>query len=178
MTSSAASEAAAPRRAGPRRSARFTTVLHAPYDAPGPKALAGKRGASVLGGEDHAARRAARQRRCGRGEIGAEAQHLLARRPVHGEGPGGSGPGAAPRAQLRNQRRDLAPPDRQQLPVVFQRLRVRGLIEAPPVERSEEHTSELQSQSNLVCRLLLEKKNKNKNRALLQKKKKKNQNNK
>src|SRR2546430_10349713 len=32
---------------------------------------------------------------------------------------------------------------------------------APPVElsRSEEHTSELQSQSNLVCRLLLEKKN-------------------
>src|SRR2546427_7688346 len=29
------------------------------------------------------------------------------------------------------------------------------------VDRSEEHTSELQSQSNLVCRLLLEKKKKN-----------------
>src|SRR5688572_31854155 len=29
-----------------------------------------------------------------------------------------------------------------------------------PDRRSEEHTSELQSQSNLVCRLLLEKKNK------------------
>src|SRR2546430_10230513 len=28
----------------------------------------------------------------------------------------------------------------------------------PPALRSEEHTSELQSQSNLVCRLLLEKK--------------------
>src|SRR2546430_3729324 len=28
----------------------------------------------------------------------------------------------------------------------------------PSVHRSEEHTSELQSQSNLVCRLLLEKK--------------------
>src|SRR2546430_13063532 len=28
----------------------------------------------------------------------------------------------------------------------------------PAVDRSEEHTSELQSQSNLVCRLLLEKK--------------------
>src|SRR2546430_13544270 len=27
--------------------------------------------------------------------------------------------------------------------------------------RSEEHTSEIQSQSNIVCRLLLEKKNKN-----------------
>src|SRR2546430_8751685 len=31
---------------------------------------------------------------------------------------------------------------------------------ATPVYRSEEHTSELQSQSNLVCRLLLEKKKK------------------
>src|SRR2546427_4906743 len=30
---------------------------------------------------------------------------------------------------------------------------------APLLSRSEEHTSELQSQSNLVCRLLLEKKN-------------------
>src|SRR2546430_12325130 len=29
------------------------------------------------------------------------------------------------------------------------------------IHRSEEHTSELQSQSNLVCRLLLEKKKKN-----------------
>src|SRR2546427_7108071 len=33
---------------------------------------------------------------------------------------------------------------------------------APGVARSEEHTSELQSQSNLVCRLLLEKKKKKK----------------
>src|SRR2546430_6247569 len=33
--------------------------------------------------------------------------------------------------------------------------------------RSEEHTSELQSQSNLVCRLLLEKKKKNKTELLL-----------
>src|SRR5688572_31237790 len=32
----------------------------------------------------------------------------------------------------------------------------------PPCLRSEEHTSELQSQSNLVCRLLLEKKKKKK----------------
>src|SRR2546430_3310770 len=31
---------------------------------------------------------------------------------------------------------------------------------APSTVRSEEHTSELQSQSNLVCRLLLEKKKK------------------
>src|SRR5260221_5718690 len=32
--------------------------------------------------------------------------------------------------------------------------------EVPASERSEEHTSELQSHSDLVCRLLLEKKNK------------------
>src|SRR2546430_13681021 len=36
------------------------------------------------------------------------------------------------------------------------RAGVRGVRVAP--DRSEEHTSELQSQSNLVCRLLLEKK--------------------
>src|SRR2546427_1462165 len=35
--------------------------------------------------------------------------------------------------------------------------------------RSEEHTSELQSQSNLVCRLLLEKKKKKTNRTTLDK---------
>src|SRR2546430_7880537 len=34
-----------------------------------------------------------------------------------------------------------------------------------PDARSEEHTSELQSQSNLVCRLLLEKKKNNKQHA-------------
>src|SRR2546427_8994188 len=33
-------------------------------------------------------------------------------------------------------------------------------------ERSEEHTSELQSQSNLVCRLLLEKKKKKKKKEI------------
>src|SRR5256886_11775574 len=33
-----------------------------------------------------------------------------------------------------------------------------GVVPASRLERSEEHTSELQSQSNLVCRLLLEKK--------------------
>src|SRR2546427_9211658 len=41
------------------------------------------------------------------------------------------------------------------------RLRVEGagrLVRGSGETRSEEHTSELQSQSNLVCRLLLEKK--------------------
>src|SRR2546430_12359471 len=38
-----------------------------------------------------------------------------------------------------------------------------GPTRASPGTRSEEHTSELQSQSNLVCRLLLEKKKKNRN---------------
>src|SRR2546430_7497008 len=35
------------------------------------------------------------------------------------------------------------------------------MIRSSRTQRSEEHTSELQSQSNLVCRLLLEKKNMN-----------------
>src|SRR2546430_3342446 len=50
-------------------------------------------------------------------------------------------------------------------------LVVNGYLDLPPETkpgtytlRSEEHTSELQSQSNLVCRLLLEKKKKKKNK--------------
>src|SRR2546427_8702361 len=42
--------------------------------------------------------------------------------------------------------------------VVWTRLSVR---DSRIMSRSEEHTSELQSQSNLVCRLLLEKKKRN-----------------
>src|SRR2546430_17127453 len=43
-------------------------------------------------------------------------------------------------------------------------MMAKNLLRSAPAERgarprSEEHTSELQSQSNLVCRLLLEKKN-------------------
>src|SRR2546430_11449941 len=41
------------------------------------------------------------------------------------------------------------------------RQRAHGTHEVMAHARSEEHTSELQSQSNLVCRLLLEKKKKN-----------------
>src|SRR3989475_8433009 len=40
------------------------------------------------------------------------------------------------------------------------RATVSGILVPADGARSEEHTSELQSQSNLVCRLLLEKKNK------------------
>src|SRR2546430_2854142 len=46
-----------------------------------------------------------------------------------------------------------SPPARSSNAIVLE-LRAGGLEE----QRSEEHTSELQSQSNLVCRLLLEKK--------------------
>src|SRR2546430_7647495 len=52
--------------------------------------------------------------------------------------------------------------------IVTRRGRAKGValedgteFQARKVVRSEEHTSELQSQSNLVCRLLLEKKKKN-----------------
>src|SRR2546427_7763568 len=42
--------------------------------------------------------------------------------------------------------------------IELERRPVRGECAALDADRSEEHTSELQSQSNLVCRLLLEKK--------------------
>src|SRR2546430_4786679 len=48
-------------------------------------------------------------------------------------------------------------PERSHLLAAPDQPRRHGL---PRRERSEEHTSELQSQSNLVCRLLLEKKKK------------------
>src|SRR5436305_11175640 len=48
-------------------------------------------------------------------------------------------------------------PDRHALEAALQQL---GLAARPVQERSEEHTSELQSRPHLVCRLLLEKKKK------------------
>src|SRR2546430_7226381 len=54
----------------------------------------------------------------------------------------------------------LGRPERRRRRLVWRwRVRHRGAGQWP---RSEEHTSELQSQSNLVCRLLLEKKKNNK----------------
>src|SRR2546427_8703137 len=58
---------------------------------------------------------------------------------------------------------------------VLEELRHRVFVADRPIledvdavaERSEEHTSELQSQSNLVCRLLLEKKKKNTSRGTI-----------
>src|SRR2546427_6459283 len=69
---------------------------------------------------------------------------LFRSRPAH-PGRGQQAPRLPPRhAEPRSRRRDLrARPDR-----------------GSACRRSEEHTSELQSQSNLVCRLLLEKKKK------------------
>src|SRR2546426_9291405 len=66
-------------------------------------------------------------------------------------------------ARLRNPQRlsgtehEPVDPDRaeQRLEVIF-----RGAPDPAHVPRSEEHTSELQSPCNLVCRLLLEKKKK------------------
>src|SRR5215467_14975233 len=53
------------------------------------------------------------------------------------------------------------------------RARARGLLARPRPGRSEEHTSELQSPCNLVCRLLLEKKKKKISKPHITKKKKK-----
>src|SRR5688572_31434751 len=55
---------------------------------------------------------------------------------------------------------DLCCVDRRPIGQLAERARCRRRDRTPAVldVRSEEHTSELQSQSNLVCRLLLEKK--------------------
>src|SRR6266496_5582798 len=85
---------------------------------------------------------------------------------------GGGGPRLGPPADLDRSRRHA--------PVAVPRGRARGPGGArgprpPPSARSEEHTSELQSRRDLVCRLLLEKKKKKKlKHQLLKKKKKKN----
>src|SRR2546430_10522919 len=61
--------------------------------------------------------------------------------------------------------RSRGPFQRPSVPLRF--VPTSGRIPAPDsAVRSEEHTSELQSQSNLVCRLLLEKKKKNGRPAL------------
>src|SRR2546427_9331705 len=64
-------------------------------------------------------------------------------------------------SRKRRQHRLPQPPAGARDPSLLQRLRPRhALVAVLDARRSEEHTSELQSQSNLVCRLLLEKKKK------------------
>src|SRR2546430_2866728 len=70
-----------------------------------------------------------------------------------GAGGGARSAAAADAGAARRQLRDR--------PVGVDARLVRGARRRPAGLRSEEHTSELQSQSNLVCRLLLEKKKKN-----------------
>src|SRR5690242_20995562 len=62
--------------------------------------------------------------------------------------------GPAPRLDFGGPAIDLSSPP------AAQRLKVPDTHGEFPPDRSEEHTSELQSHVNLVCRLLLEKKNK------------------
>src|SRR5256885_4014157 len=51
--------------------------------------------------------------------------------------------------------------------IAFRAFRLACLANSSPVpDRSEEHTSELQSPCNLVCRLLLEKKKNHRHRSL------------
>src|SRR2546430_12220505 len=64
--------------------------------------------------------------------------------------------------QFRDRKRTgahrTAEPRRRTPAQTLSRIVPHGTARQFAVERSEEHTSELQSQSNLVCRLLLEKK--------------------
>src|SRR5207302_9734184 len=66
-------------------------------------------------------------------------------------------------ARVRGRQVDVASPNPRPLPLDETDHRSRlGIVDDHRIEvvpRSEEHTSELQSRENLVCRLLLEKKN-------------------
>src|SRR2546426_5816334 len=66
-------------------------------------------------------------------------------------------------AVLRDRARVLGPERHEQLALGEIPADVRAEGDGGVAERSEEHTSELQSPCNLVCRLLLEKKKKKKN---------------
>src|SRR2546430_4232447 len=71
------------------------------------------------------------------------------------------------RALLHLQRRKRRSPESRRIrgqPYIESASRSDRISVSKSFERSEEHTSELQSQSNLVCRLLLEKK---KNRIMI-----------
>src|SRR2546427_6953506 len=68
-----------------------------------------------------------------------------------------------PYTTLFRSQRDLQPGRQGRSAFIFSQTALRGYTEfvfraKNKLSRSEEHTSELQSQSNLVCRLLLEKK--------------------
>src|SRR2546427_1541407 len=69
-------------------------------------------------------------------------------------------------AATADPRERFVPPAREEIPPFLNFAPLDNTLDvltraADRYERSEEHTSELQSQSNLVCRLLLEKKKKN-----------------
>src|SRR3989475_6250509 len=63
--------------------------------------------------------------------------------------------------------RSISRTETQQLVEHVAKLAPKLIEEVIPKMRSEEHTSELQSQSNLVCRLLLEKKKNKKSKSQL-----------
>src|SRR4051794_27237005 len=116
--------------------------------------LRGRRGHGWLGGGPE---RSARRRR-GQPDVGGDrGRPVAAEERGQGDDPGdhcnGDGRGAA----------DARPSD---LPAGHISLRQVARVLSPArggcsAQRSEEHTSELQSPVHLVCRLLLEKKNKN-----------------
>src|SRR2546427_8641443 len=58
--------------------------------------------------------------------------------------------------EVRADREDVLPPEQGEVVRELPYVLIEDIVDRE--RRSEEHTSELQSQSNLVCRLLLEKK--------------------
>src|SRR2546427_1260490 len=72
----------------------------------------------------------------------------------------------SPRKSCRNPARGRKSPPAEQRGRKIDRGQFESQLPSRLETRSEEHTSELQSQSNLVCRLLLEKKKKKKRKQI------------
>src|SRR2546430_5795616 len=83
---------------------------------------------------------------------------LPAALPISRHDRAAGGEPAAPRARQQPQRGERVGDLEERQSLHRRRALSRSPTRSPRWGRSEEHTSELQSQSNLVCRLLLEKK--------------------
>src|SRR2546430_11147973 len=94
-------------------------------------------------------------------EASSSRGHFQAVSRTHQDGPTGVAhhflPPSSAQLELISLRRAGQPPMPSTV-LQWARISLARISSAPAPTRSEEHTSELQSQSNLVCRLLLEKK--------------------
>src|SRR6266511_2107094 len=150
-----------------------STRVHSPER---PSTRSGAEGASVPAGGPSGARYSTVRRADSRRErsTGADEPVVVSGALTPGRRPG---VGAAPAGVAATSATSSTSPfSTQPLRVTWIQLSVEPSATRVSRKRSEEHTSELQSRENLVCRLLLEKKKKKKKKKKYYKKKRKKKN--